>query len=210
MFLWGKGYGSSVADVASSSSSSSSSTSSTYEGDDLADLYSPSYWVELHERMLLARHPRFYDAAEVVKIVHLITQLLLYGEGLQDERMFEFFGQKDLLLTFCQMAREPRPLVACQAIQSLSLLLFNTKQDDMLHYLLSRNLINDFLFFDMDVDGEEIRDPYANLLRTIAMRITPGTAPLFLDHRKVSPSLPPSLPPSTLQGSSCSIDYLFS
>jgi len=46
--------------------------------------------------------------------------------------------------------------VACQAIQSLSLLLFNTKQDDMLHFMLSQNLINDLLFFDMDVDGEEV------------------------------------------------------
>ena len=47
--------------------------------------------------------------------------------------------------------------MACQAIQSLSLLLFNTKQDDMLHFMLSQNLINDLLFFDMDVDGEEVR-----------------------------------------------------
>ena len=46
--------------------------------------------------------------------------------------------------------------MACQAIQSLSLLLFNTKQDDMLHFMLSQNLINDLLFFDMDVDGEEV------------------------------------------------------
>jgi len=65
------------------------------------------------------------------------------------------FTDPILIIHSCQ-AREPRPLVACQAIQSLSLLLFNTKQDDMLHYLLSQNMINDLLFFDMDVDGEEV------------------------------------------------------
>jgi len=40
--------------------------------------------------------------------VRLITQLLLYGEGLEDERMFEFFGQKNLLLAFCHMVGEGR------------------------------------------------------------------------------------------------------
>jgi len=92
-------------------------------------------------------------------------------------------------------AREPRPLVACQAIQSLSLLLFNTKQDDMLHYLLSQNLINDLLFFDMDVDGEEVGREGGE---------GRGEGKIsFLNHEAFIssvnpplPSLPPSLPPS--------------
>ena len=49
-----------------------------------------------------------FQQEEVVKIVRLITQLLLYGEGLEDERMFEFFGQKNLLLAFCHMVRKRR------------------------------------------------------------------------------------------------------
>jgi len=48
------------------------------------------------------------EQEEVVKILRLITQLLLYGEGLEDERMFEFFGQKNLLLAFCHMVKEGR------------------------------------------------------------------------------------------------------
>jgi hypothetical protein len=33
---------------------------------------------------------------------------------------------------------------------------------------------------------QQVRPPYVNLLRTVALRITAGTAPLFLDHRKVT------------------------
>lgn len=142
-------------------------------------------------------------------------------------------------------AREPRPAVQSAILASLTLLLYNAKRDEALHYLLSQNWLNDLLaaFFDpggaggrgSGGGGEEVRvygvgvcdeimgwgvwtqctapipiqtphppDPlpnaphphskqpnltqvraqYVSLLRTIAQRITAGTAPLFLDHRK--------------------------
>lgn len=37
--------------------------------------------------------------------MRLIAQLLMLGEGMEDERMFEFFGQRNLLPAFCEMVR---------------------------------------------------------------------------------------------------------
>ncbi|EWM24400.1 hypothetical protein Naga_100911g1 [Nannochloropsis gaditana] len=101
MYLWGRG---ASADIPSSPSSSSS-LSSTWDEEDLRSRYTLEYWEELYGRLRHARDPRSFDQEEVVRIVRLIAQLLMLGEGMEDERMFEFFGQRNLLPAFCQMTR---------------------------------------------------------------------------------------------------------
>lgn len=123
----------------------------------------------------------------MVEAVRSFTELLLYGESRGDERMFEFFGHRNLLLLFCHMvsgfgvmmdaaldmyvergttaaphrthliqltnqphtptkkAREPRPAVQTTVLGALGLLLYNTRRDEALHYLLSQNYLNDLL-----------------------------------------------------------------
>jgi hypothetical protein len=117
---------------------------------------------------------------------------------------------------FQTQAREPRLAVQTAVLGSIGLLLYNVKREEALHYLLSHDLLASFdaatLQSVEEVSGlcvldraaakgslfstifilinlivnHQVRAPYVSLLRTIALRITAGTAPLFLDHRKVT------------------------
>lgn len=53
-------------------------------------------------------------------------------------------------------AREPRINVQIQVIQTLTILLANVKREQVLHYLLSGNHINDLINHNFNFRSEEV------------------------------------------------------
>ena len=63
------------------------------------------------------------------------------------------------------------------------MLLYNLNKATSINYILSNNLINDFIGFEYDFTDDEILDYYINFLKSLALRMESNPIQLFYNQK---------------------------
>ena len=125
--------------------------------------------------------------ARLVELTRLIAEMVVYGEQ-NDEPMFEYFSEKNMIAMLVDLMRSERGLAALkvQVLQTLSILVQNVEDVQKLYYLLSNNFVNALIDLHTDTLEEEVLHNYAAFIKTLGLRLDSMTVQFFFDWRTQS------------------------
>lgn len=126
----------------------------------------------------------------LVNTVVQLTEALLWGEK-HDTDFFDFFCEAGILGDFVRMLGEAStPQKAkVQLLQTLSMLVQNSRRQTTLYYLLSNHHLNRLISMQLDFCDEEICTYYITFLKSLAIRMNVDTVRFFfIQHPE--PSFP--------------------
>ena len=80
-----------------------------------------------------------------METIRAISELIVYGEQNDQDVIFDYFCEKNMLALLTDMIKAPfsTATVQTQIIQTLAILVQNVRNDVSLFYLLSNNYINE-------------------------------------------------------------------
>lgn len=138
----------------------------------------------LHD--VLLRNPVVTESnkALVVETIRSIAEFIIWGDQ-NDPRMFEYFKEHNLMLYLQHLLRQPAHrggVVARQVLQTLSIIVQNAQSEEALNFVFSHNCINTITELPFDFEDEEVLGYYVTFLKTIALKLTPRTAPFLLQR----------------------------
>ena len=99
-------------------------------------------------------------------------QVVVWGDQ-HDPAFSDYFCEKSFLSHIVKYLsqRDCPSRVQVQVIQSLGILVGNTKSTQMIFYLLSNNHINDLIVHPLDFHIEEVLSHYISFLKTLSLRL---------------------------------------
>lgn len=137
----------------------------------------------LHE--LLVKNPTVnsQNLAQLVEGIRLVAEVMIWGDQNDPVHFFEFFCEKAFLSHFSKYLaqRDCAPQLQVQIIQSLSILIANTNNTEMIFYMLSNNHINDLIVHPFNFANEEILSHFISFLKTLSLRLDPQTIQFFFN-----------------------------
>lgn len=84
--------------------------------------------------------------------------------------------------------------MSVQVIQTISILVQNSRQPTSLYYLLSNNYVNELVSFDItpysNLGSDELTPSYVSFLKCLAMRCSPETVLFMIVHKDKHTSFP--------------------
>lgn len=158
-------------------------------------LYSVPHLQQLHSFLCSgggegARGAATDSADALVNTVQQLTEAVLWGEK-HNTDFFDFFCEAGILSDLVHMlgdAGTPQK-VKVQLLQTLSMLLQNSRRDTFLYYLLSNSHLSQMIEMQFDLSDEEICSYYITFLKSLALRLNTDTVRLFFTQRP-QPSFP--------------------
>lgn len=117
----------------------------------------------------------------VVETLRSVAELMIWGDQ-NDPRFFDYFLEHNVIAHFSAILgakANRRGNVAKQVLQTLSILIQNIRSDTALYYMFSNNHINEIVQLRFDFEDDEVLGYYINLLKTIALKLTPETVQFF-------------------------------
>jgi protein CLEC16A len=109
---------------------------------------------------------------------------MIWGDQ-HEPRFFDYFCEKSIMATFVRILEQStESVVKVQVIQTLSILVANTRSTQVSFYLLSNNYVNDLIVYPFNFnDDEELLSYYISFLKTLSMRLDSQTIIfLFNEH----------------------------
>lgn len=147
-------------------------------------VYSFARLQHLYERLIRVRESDLDKACggdSVVELIRQITEMLIWGEQ-HDQRMFDFFCEKNILSDFVKVLRLPRApkKVKLQLLQTLQMLIQNIRHQTSMYYLLSNNHVNRLISStQLDLSDEEVLAYYITLMKSLSLRLDTETIKFF-------------------------------
>ena len=159
--------------------------------------YSLKKFIETHNKMLkLSSSPQDKTRALLKEKILYLTECQIWGDK-YDDLIFEYISHKIKLFNFysyfCEnqmleeyyklLTRRPHREIIIQIIQSIGMLLYNLSKPTSVNYLLSNNLINEFIDYDYNFNDDEILDYYISFLKSLALRMASNPVQLFFNQK---------------------------
>ena len=138
----------------------------------------------LHE--VLERHPTVHEGNRdvVVEALRSIAELMIWGDQ-HDPSFFDFFAEHQSLAHFHRILAQPDNRsgdVAVQVLQTLSILIQNTRSEQAVYFLFSNNHLNAIVSQEFDIESDEVLAYYVSFLKTIAMKLNGETVQFFFNQ----------------------------
>jgi len=135
----------------------------------------------LHE--VLQQHPEVHEGNRdvVVEALRSIAELMIWGDQ-HDPSFFDFFAEHQTLGHFRRILAQPDNRgggVAVQVLQTLSILIQNTRSEQAVYFLFSNNHLNAIVSQEFDIESDEVLAYYVSFLKTIAMKLNGETVQFF-------------------------------
>ena len=100
----------------------------------------------------------------LVETLRELAELLVWGDQ-NDEKLFDFFMEKNVFAVLLRVMEQKDTLVHVQLLQSLSILLENVATRSSLYYLLSCDRVNAVITHHFDFSDEELMAYYVSFLK---------------------------------------------
>lgn len=126
------------------------------------------------------RKNKLIDAS--LKHMRELTEVLVWMDSNRHE-WFERLLERDVMNTLERLVTNglmPSP-VKLQSLQSVTFMLQNLSRTPSLYYLCSNNHINRMVAVEFDIHDDEFVSLYVSFLKSLALRCTPDTVPLFFE-----------------------------
>ena len=117
----------------------------------------------------------------VVEALRSIAELMIWGDQ-HDPSFFDFFAEHQTLGHFRRILAQPDNRgggVAVQVLQTLSILIQNTRSEQAVYFLFSNNHLNAIVSQEFDIASDEVLAYYVSFLKTIAMKLNGETVQFF-------------------------------
>ena len=120
----------------------------------------------------------------VVEALRSIAELMIWGDQ-HDPSFFDFFAEHQSLAHFHRILAQPDNRggdVAVQVLQTLSILIQNTRSEQAVYFLFSNNHLNAIVSQEFDIESDEVLAYYVSFLKTIAMKLNGETVQFFFNQ----------------------------
>jgi hypothetical protein len=108
---------------------------------------------------------------------------MIYGDQ-HDPRFFEFFCQNNMLQFFVNLfTTKSSREVKLQLLQTLSIMIENTRDQRSVYYFLSNNYVNEIINLRFDFSDEELLSYYISFMKTLSLLLNDGTICFFFNER---------------------------
>jgi len=113
-----------------------------------------------------------------------IAELMIWGDQ-HEPSFFDLFVELKTLAHFCRFTSLKkggggwRGGLTLQLLQTLSIMIQNTREETSLFYLFSNNHINELIEAELDFQDEEVMAYYISLLKTISLKLNEKTIQFF-------------------------------
>lgn len=137
---------------------------------------------------VLIRNPVVTEAnrAVVVETIRSIAEYMIWGDQ-HEPRLFDFFLENNIMLYLQHVLMQPANRtgeVAKQVLQTLSIIIQNVRSETAVFFLFSNNHINNIVDLDFDFEDDEVLGYYISFLKTISLKLNPGTVHFFINANK--------------------------
>ena len=152
----------------------------------LQKLYHNLAYLTLFDKMPVSGtlHINDNNRVQVVEILRAISELIVYGsQGVDGERIFDYFCEKNMLAVFTRMLSTPGVGndIKRQVIQTMSILVQNISNDTYFYYLLSNNHINEIISHPFNLADEDILSYYVSFLKMLSLKLNEATVQFFFN-----------------------------
>jgi len=136
---------------------------------------------------VLEKHPTIYEGNKevVVESLRSIAELMIWGDQ-HDSSFFDFFAEHQTLSHFHRILEQTKNNrfgeVAVQVLQTLSILIQNTRSEQAIYFLFSNNHINAIVSREFDIKNDEVLAYYVSFLKAIAMKLNKETVQFFFTY----------------------------
>jgi protein CLEC16A len=137
---------------------------------------------------VLVKNPVVTEAnrAVVVETIRRVAEYMIWGDQ-HEPRIFDFFLENNIMTYLHRVLLQPANRsgeVAKQVLQTLSIIIQNVRSETAVFFLFSNNHLNNIVDLDFDFDDEEVLGYYISFLKTISLKLNPGTVQFFINaHR---------------------------
>jgi protein CLEC16A len=113
-----------------------------------------------------------------------IAELMIWGDQ-HEPSFFDLFVELKTLAHFCRFMSLKkggggwRGGLTLQLLQTLSIMVQNTREETSLFYLFSNNHINELIEAELDFQDEEVMAYYISFLKTISLKLNEKTIQFF-------------------------------
>jgi protein CLEC16A len=136
----------------------------------------------------LVKNPVVTEAnrAVVVETIRRVAEYMIWGDQ-HEPRIFDFFLENNIMTYLHRVLLQPANRsgeVAKQVLQTLSIIIQNVRSETAVFFLFSNNHLNNIVDLEFDFDDEEVLGYYISFLKTISLKLNPGTVQFFINtHR---------------------------
>jgi protein CLEC16A len=135
----------------------------------------------------LVKHPVVNEGnrALVVETIRSIAEFMIWGDQ-NEPKVFEFFLENNVMVYLHKILLQSanrRGDVAKQVLQTLGIIIQNVKSETGIFFLFSNNHINNIVELEFDFEDDEVLGYYVSFLKTISLKLNPGTVQFFFNHR---------------------------
>jgi protein CLEC16A len=116
----------------------------------------------------------------LVETLRELAELLVWGDQ-NDERLFDFFLEKNVFAVLLRVMEQKDTQVHVQLLQSLSILLENIAAPSALYYLLSCDRVNAVITHHFDFSDEELMAYYVSFLKTLSLKLDASTVQFYFN-----------------------------
>ena len=134
---------------------------------------------------VLARTPSATpgNSASLVETFREIAELMIYGDQ-NDPTFFDVFVEHRVLAHFSRFIKQSGGRrgsgLTLQLLQTLSIMIQNTREETSLFYLFSNDHIpRELIACDFDFDDEEVMAYYISFLKTVSLKLNVRTVQFF-------------------------------
>eukprot|EP01105_Mastigella_eilhardi_P003300 TRINITY_DN1423_c0_g4_i1.p1 TRINITY_DN1423_c0_g4~~TRINITY_DN1423_c0_g4_i1.p1 ORF type:complete len:871 (+),score=245.44 TRINITY_DN1423_c0_g4_i1:61-2673(+) len=127
-------------------------------------------------------------APTLVEAMRDLAEVVIWGDQ-HDPTFFECFMEKSILTFFFRVLSEQSKEakeVKTQVLQTLSILIENTKTPNSLYFLLSNNHVNRIITMGAQFNNEEMLGYYISFLKTLALKLDVKSLNFFFNEKEQS------------------------
>lgn len=158
---------------------------------------------------ILVRHHSVTAANRdtLVETFREIAELMIWGDQ-HEPGFFDLFVEQKTLAHFSRFMTAHKSKssnrgagLTLQLLQTLSIMIQNTREETSLFYLFSNNYINDLIEADYDFEDEEVMAYYISFLKSISLKLNEKTVQFFFSDGAVVRGGAKNVKQKTVRGS---------